>query len=296
MSIAKTKIDSGLVVAYIQKYFDDTVEAVEYIKGGESSQAYRFRSKERNLIIRVNTSDGSFKKDEYAFERFISPDLPIPEILHIGEDKGYAFAVSILAEGITVKDVLPEEFPLVLPEILSVLDTIHATDISQTTGFGKWDTSGIGGYSSWKDFVLSVNMYIDSGKLFETTFLERDVWNTVYGEMEQLTAFCPETRFLVHGDYGSDNLMTCGGKITGVLDWAESLYGDFLYDVAWLSFWGKEKSESYEKPYSEKNIPNFKERMLCYKLRIGLGSLSFFAYSQQKEKYDIAKERLLKLI
>ena len=43
--------------------------------------------------------------------------------------------------------------------------------------------------------------------------------------------------YLLHGDYGFDNVLVDQGKISGVLDWANAKYGDFLYDVAWLDFW-----------------------------------------------------------
>ena len=296
MSTVKTKISPELVIRYLQKHFDKDVEGIDFIKGGESSQAFRFCSKGDDFIVRVNTSDESFRKDKYAFEHFASVMILIPEILHIGQEEGYAFAISTMSLGVIIKNLPDAQLLLVLPEMISILDTIHSTDISSQAGFGKWNTNGVGEFASWKYFLLNVGMYIESGKLFETTFLEREVWMKIYTEMEILTAFCPEGRYLVHGDYGSDNVISDGRRITGILDWAESIYGDFVYDVAWLSFWGYEKSELYEKPYQERNIPNFKERLLCYKLHIGLGSLSFFAYSQQKDKYSVVRERLLKLL
>ena len=296
MSTVKTKIDQELVLTYLREHFDDAVSSVDFIAGGESSQAFSFHSKGSDFIVRVNKSDRSFRKDRYAFEHFASVAIPIPQIVHIGQGEGYAFAISTMASGTTIKNLPSSELPAVLPELISTLDAIHSTDILSQKGFGKWNTDGIGEFDSWKDFVLGVGIHLDSGKLFETTFLEREVWAKVYAEIERLTAFCPQEKFLVHGDYGFDNLVSDGKKVTGVLDWAESMYGDFVYDVAWLGFWSREKSELYEKHYRERNISHFEERLLCYKLRIGLGSLSFYAYSQQKDKYDVVRERVLKLL
>ena len=32
-------------------------------------------------------------------------------------------------------------------------------------------------------------------------------------------------------------MLVDGGRITAVLDWGCSLYGDFLYELAWMQFW-----------------------------------------------------------
>ena len=136
--------------------------------------------------------------------------------------------------------------------------------------------------------------------LFETTFLEKDFWDIAYARLAELVPLCPEERSLVHGDYGFDNVLSDGAKITGVIDWGGSKYGDFLFDVAWLSFWSREID--YKNLYLEHikkkriHIENFSERMLCYKLFIGLGSLSFYAYSGQREKYERTKKAVGELL
>ena len=44
-------------------------------------------------------------------------------------------------------------------------------------------------------------------------------------------------RNLVHGDFGSNNVLYDGTSITGVIDWSEGHDGDPLYDVANIFFW-----------------------------------------------------------
>ena len=39
------------------------------------------------------------------------------------------------------------------------------------------------------------------------------------------------------GDFGSNNVLTDGSRITGVLDWSEAMIGDGMYDVANILFW-----------------------------------------------------------
>ena len=139
----------------------------------------------------------------------------------------------------------------------------------------------------------------DAPSLFETTILEKDVWEKVYNEILRLIQYCPEDRKLIHGDYGFDNVFSDGENITGVIDWGEVKYGDFVYDWAWLSYWSKKhyyRDLLKNSTAKELSILNFDERMKCYELHIGLGALSFYANSQQDAKYHWNKERLLSLL
>lgn len=298
MSNVKTKIDQEIVFSFIKNNFDNSVSNLEFINGGEISQAFSFQTNKGNFVIRVNTNSKSFYKDQYAFERFGNKGIPIPKIITIGHiDDIYHFAISEKAEGKHITALAEEEYNKTLPSLLEIMNTIHSLDIKETKGFGKWNLEGVGPYNSWKEFILAVNEFQDKENLFKTSFLEIDVWQKIYSEIEKLSEFCPEERFLVHGDYGNNNAVSDGERVTGVFDWADSLYGDYLYDIAWITFWLKnpERIKQIENYYESKNISNFKERLLCYKLRIGLGSLSFYAYSNQKDKYDSIKQRTLNL-
>jgi hygromycin-B 4-O-kinase len=41
----------------------------------------------------------------------------------------------------------------------------------------------------------------------------------------------------VHGDMVNHNVLVQDPRITAVIDWGNALYGDWLYDAAWLIFW-----------------------------------------------------------
>lgn len=297
MSTVKTKIDPELVLLCIKNNFDISVNDIQFINGGEISQAFGFNTDKGNFVIRINKSDRAFYKDKYAFENFSSDNIPIPEIIKIGKlDDIFYFAISKKAEGKHITDLSEIEYKKVLPNLLKIMDDIHSVNVDNTIGFGKWNLEGKGEFNTWKEFILAVKRFPDKENLFEKSFLERDIWNKIYENIENLSKFCEEGKYLVHGDYGNNNAVSDGEKITGVFDWAESMYGDFLYDIAWLTFWMTKKDRIKEIEDYYKDLPNFKERMLCYKLRIGLGSLSFYAYSNQIEKYNSIKQRTLNLL
>lgn len=306
MSTHKTTADQSLILSFLEDTFSKEVSNFEVISGGEGSQAYSFDVNDEEYIIRINKHQTlGFRKDEFVFNHYASLAIPIPKIHKIGKiNSDLRFCISERVKGKVLGSFSLQELEILRPSIFEVLDAIHATDISETKGYGKWDADGKGEAENWKDYLLTVDKYAkgEAGgpSLFETTFLEKDFWDIAYSRLSELTVFCPEERFLVHSDYGSNNVLSDGHKITGVIDWESSRYGDFLYDVAWLSFWSKtlDFQNLYIEHIEKKNIKieNFHERILCYKLYIGLGSMSFFAYSGQKDKYDSIKQRTLNLL
>lgn len=304
MSTHKTKIKVEKVASFLENHFNQPIRDLAYIEGGEGSQAFSFGLKNKEYVVRINTRDYSFKRDRYAYEHFRSDQVPIPQIIEIGKlDDKFHYAISEKVDGKKIDAFSEEERLNIKPKLLEVLDAIHATDISWTKGYGGWDDMGQGTYGSWSEFLKSLKKWVepkDESSLFDTTILEKDVWEKIYEEILDLIQYCPEDRHLVHGDYGFDNVFSDGDKITGVIDWGEAKYGDFMYDGAWLNYWSKdhEYREIMKKHYEGKQvgISNFDKRIRCYELHIGLGALSFFANSQQDKKYHQNKERLLSLI
>lgn len=84
-----------------------------------------------------------------------------------------------------------------------------------------------------------------------------------------------------------------------MIDWHDAQYGDPMYDVTWLDFWAPWQNwgQTIKQYYQEQgHLPeHFDERLTCYKLVIGANSMSFFAKSEQQEKYKWARDEVVKL-
>lgn len=306
MSNHKTIIDSEAVCSFLKDNFSNTISKPDSIVGGEGSQAFSFVQNGKGYVIRINKHHTlGFKKDEYAFLNFSKYGVPIPEIIQIGKiDSQYRYCISVRAEGETLNS-MPAEYSLQLvPAIFDQLEKIHAVDVCNTTGYGKWDEDGVGGSGTWEERLLNVDEYVKASSekpsLFETSFLEKEVWDKLLNRMASLFKFCPREKYLVHGDYGFGNILANEMTITGIIDWEASMYGDFLFDVAWLNFWSRKIDfvKSYKERYESRDvqISDCDERILCYMIYIGLRTLSFYAYSNQEEKYIKLKERINSLI
>lgn len=317
MSTLKTKVDSEEVFDFLKKNFATDIPSLTPIKAGETSQAFLFSSKDGEFVVRVHSKKHGFEKDKYAYEHFGSEDIPVPKMLQMGQLNGQLYyAITEKAKGKIIDHFAKDEIRTFIPELIKTLDAIRNLDIKNTTQFGDWDSDGRASEVTWKDYLAKLiedfSSYSErseekgsrsgsyNDKRAEGALLEKNIVEKILAHYKPLIDYCPNILHLVHGDVGFNNMFSDGNKITGVIDWELSKYGDFLYDVAWLSFWETEIDYAgiFLKHYEAEgvSVPNFRERMLCYKLHFGLGSLQFASDSGQEDTYRWTKDRLLSLL
>ncbi|MBV8809359.1 MAG: aminoglycoside phosphotransferase family protein [Acidobacteriaceae bacterium] len=247
------------------------------ISEGEESQAYRFRSGTRAYVLRLNPDSVGFQKDAFVYRTFAPRDLPVPKVIRIGEIDHQFYCISESLPGVTLQELKREDLPLLLGPTAQILELIAKSDLGETSGFGTFDKDGTGTYESWRNFLSSIAdrdryNWEAVGKLVDSTEIRRSLTRLV-----ALAGRCPETRALVHGDFGSNNVLTDGRRITGVIDWSEALFGDPLYDVANTFYWRTwldcmEEQARYFEAHLDPS-PALSDRLLCYQLRIGLAEI-----------------------
>jgi hygromycin-B 4-O-kinase len=189
-------------------------------------------------------------------------------------DAEHAYCVSEKLPGITFQDADEAEVIRLLEPVTEVWRAICDTDISDTSGYGDFDGDGIGKYRTWHDYLLSI---LDCDWQKVTDRIDSSLLDRLTREFESLLPSCPEERRLVYGDFGSNNLLVHKGRVTGVLDWDNAIYGDPLLDIAGAYFWRTwlictEKSAEYWDEHLAAT-PNYRERIRCYQLRAALHEL-----------------------
>jgi hygromycin-B 4-O-kinase len=291
MSTYKTKVDHVLVQNFLHKKYGQSIHSIMPVSDGESAQAYYFDSPNgQHLVLKVSDRDAySFHKDQFAYEHFRSEKLPIPRTIEVGEiQNSLHYSLSERAAGKTLDKFSKEEINKLMPEIIECMEQIHST-LPAGEGFGKWDLNGKAEYSSWND-SLSADLYLDDQETKAADFYNEELATSLRKEILTLLPMMPEERKLIHWDFGHNNTLSDGIKITGVFDWANAAYGDTLVDVAWLDFWAEEQgfvsAIKKHRKTSGYDLKNYNERIICYKLIIGLSSLGFFARSRQRDAYN----------
>lgn len=300
----KVQMDIRTAAAFLAAHLGESVVDVQPLAGGYFSRAFAFVWRGEAYVVRFASARDNFDKDRFAHERFASAALPIPRVLDIGATgtDGEFFAISERVRGVLFQQWGAAQQEAALPAFIATLDCIHRADVSATSGYGGFDAQGIGQSASWRaylpgfyDETLPNFFWHGWRSLFRTSFLERDLFERGYARMLALLDHCPEERALVHNDYMGENVLTDGRTITGVIDWGNAFYGDFLYDVASLDLWLPGTTERFRRLYAAqgREVPHFAERIACYRICQLLDNLRFNAFANRPDDYARARAQLL---
>ena len=272
--------------------------SIESLRPGEWSTVYAMRRDDTDLVVRFSLYREDFEKDD-AVARWSSADLPVPEVLEIGEALGASYAVTRRVRGEHLDAVDGVRMRSLLPALFRVLDAARRIDLSTTTGFGGWSAHAGGQHETWREALLNVGTTVPPGRnvgwrqRLETSPTGAGPFDEAFGRMRELIAACPEERHLIHEDLLNRNVLVAGDEISAVLDWGSSSYGDFVWDIgllvygaAWFPAWsGIDFAREAARHYAAIGlaVPEFDERLRCYALGVGLSGM---AYSASKERWD----------
>lgn len=310
MESIKPVVEQEVILSLLEESFHSPIAGLTQLQGGLISETLSFQVDEKEYILRFapHGIETGYKKEFFIFQQFASYAIPIPPIIKCGWYENLYYAISEKLPGQGLNFISEEEYRQTIPSIIQTLSAIHQIDVQQWHGFGWIDENGIGKLPSWKDFILSVieeepatGFYGKWHIMFQTTFLERDFFETVYSQMSQLLEKCPQERYLVHGGYGYNNVLARDGKVTAVVDWVDAMYGDFVYDIAWIAQWapyGIDYARLFHQYYTNNKVPlpNYRERMNCYQLYMGLDGMRFFAKTKNQEAYQATRQKLQNLL
>ena len=264
-------------------------ESIEALRPGEWSRAYAIRRNGEEVVVRFSRYRDDFEKDRAA-ANWANKELPMPSVMEIGEAIGFAYAVTPRVRGEFLETVNDDRTRALLPSVFAALDAARGIDLSSGRGFGLWTVDGGGFYPTWREALLTVGESVPPGRLpgwregLESSPTGIAPFNEAYELMREMVNVCAEERHLIHNDLMSRNVLVEGNQITAVLDWG-AMFGDFLYDIASLAFWApwfpawsnidfvREAARHYAAIGLV--VPHFEERVRCYAVNIGVGSMAY---------------------
>ena len=290
------------------------VKNITFIGSGFFSFAYSFESNNIPYVLRIGTSLKAFDKDDFAYINFSNNLNNIPKVLEKGKinDKFYCITEKIAGKEISSLDT--DSLKKVLPSIMENHLKIIQINTDKFSNFGYINLLTYKGNSlSWHDFITKIDVWLktiliptnvkyqDWDKLFDKKDFDKPFFDKCYQELIKLAKFLPEKKFIVHGDFGNSNMLCENNKVTGIIDWAEFMVGDFLYDLAYMDYYNDKISYKDEfKAFYIKNNINisfYDERIRCYQIYMTL--LSMFIYFNRNmekefiEELDMMKNKIL---
>ncbi len=302
--------DLAAAERFLRSRFGVAVSGLHLVGQGDWSRAFGYRLDGVDYVIRFGALRDDFELDRAAAV-YGSAALPIPRIFEIGEALGGFYAISERVFGTHLDDLGEAEMRAVLPSLFRALDAMRLADLSGTTGYGSWQAGSVGQFPDWRSVLLDV---ADDSPAKRTYGWQARLAACPTGDgpfregLSRMTALlpkCPEVRHLIHSDLLHNNVMVSGDRVSGVIDWGCSMYGDFLYDLAWLSCWASfypawqqiDFPREVRRHYNAIGlaIPSFGERLRCYELHIALGGQSYSAFRGRWADVELVAERILAL-
>jgi len=275
---------------FLGDYFGEAVSDVSLVGEGAWSKAFGFLRDDRNFIIRFGKYAEDFEKDRYA-ATFTSTYLPIPKVLDVGSAYGGAFAISERHAGLFLERLDAESTVRLTPNLLRLFDALRDVPIDQD-GSSEWPTNPAR-HLSWEEWLCTSVEDDDNprvggwrGDLAKDAEIE-ELYVRGVKALNSRVKDCPRALHLVHGDLLNRNVLvsTDAQRIEAVFDWGRSVYGDYLYDVAWFTFWGPWheglRALDFRTVFREHtsdvglDVSDYEERLACYELQIGLTHLAY---------------------
>lgn len=276
---------------------------------GAWSRAYVVAVHDHEVVVRVGNHGDDYLKDAIAATKFSSPRVPVPKVIAHGEAGGLFYVVSERLYGTALDDLDADQVTRVLPSLLGVLDEIRSADLAGTTGFGGWRPDGTAPYSRWAQALLEVGEdrprlpgWRDALAASPTGMrpFERGL-----RQLQDLVSHLPDVRELIHSDLFSRNVLVADNAVAGVLDWGNSMYGDSLYDMAWLIFcwplypqWQSVDIRAHIRDHlsvGARPPTGFDERIHVYEIHIALGAVAHSAFRQRWDQVEAFSRTLTRL-
>ncbi len=275
---------------------------------GEWSLAYAFTLDGQPAVIRFGRYGADFLKDQ-VMAAYSSADLPVPIIRETGPTSDGYFAVSDRAPGRLLNDLDGASLRTALPGLLRALDALRAIEAPAGGGYGIWAPDGTAPATTWPQALLAVSEETARVPGWRAALAASPTgpgpFRAGYARLEELVTCLPQARHIVHGDLVNRNVLADGAGITAVIDWGNALYGDFLYDAAWLIYWwpwfptwqdidiGRELRQHWDQ---RGGIPaDLEHRLLTYLIHIGLDAISYDAFKHRPDDLARNTARVLQL-
>ena len=251
-SEVRHRLPAGIIERMINSaYPGKQLDLSQIIAGGCANLNVKIQleNEESPLILRIHLRDKKSAILERNIGDLLKNDLPVPQILHIGNIDNYCFSISEFMPGIALRDLLlsktPHDLEAIMYEVGECLSKIAAHKFPQA-GFFNENLEIVEelGDDSLREFSLSclehkkVQKYLGSEMVSKIKLL-----------LESLPPLSNLGANLVHADFDPANILVAEAdgkwKISAILDWEFAYSGSWLNDVANMLRYAHQMPDSY---------------------------------------------------
>jgi hygromycin-B 4-O-kinase len=301
-------IDLKEAQEFLDERYGGRAQDVSELGGGDWSRAFSFDVDGAPLVARFGRYQEDYLKDEWAMT-FAGPDLPVPRVVEVGDAFGGAHALSERHTGCFLETLDGSSLHRLMPALLRALDALRLLPVPPGAGC-CWRPDGSTDPTGWREWLL--------GGLVDSPGERVSGWRARLAEMPDIDALfvageqalnvvldaCPEVRHVLHLDLLNRNVLVAedGTSLEAIFDWGCLSYGDFLYEVAWFTFWAPWHAglaaidmRAVIRDHLSAvavDVPSFDERLRCYELHIGLTHLAYCAFVQREADLGAVAGRL----
>lgn len=288
---------------FLGQRYGGRVDGLEELGGGDWSRAFGFRLGGSQLVVRFGQYREDYLRDQEAMS-YAGPDLPVPRVLEIGDALGGAYAISERHAGRFLESLDEAGWQRVLPAVLRLLDALRAIPVRQRTSSS----------AGWRAELLDGLVDHPGGRVsgWRATLAQSPELDELFRTGERalacLLGACPEEYHMLHQDLLNRNVLVAPGEtsLEAVYDWGCRTDGDFIYEVAWFTFWApwhpglaavdlrREVLDHYREIDLE--VPDFDERLRCYEIHIGLVHLAYCTFARRLEDLQDVATRTRQLL
>jgi hygromycin-B 4-O-kinase len=331
-------LDIDDVRALLERWAGGAVGGVSQFSNGQVSSVFGFevlgdgvglRVSGGKYVVRFVSSEygGAVRKDRFIAPRAAAVGVPVPRSVVHGEVRlavgnlsdeekslhdesafPLAYGICDFAPGEHMGQLEDEDRQHLIPAAVETMDRISLIDISDTAGWGWFDSEGNGSCDSWAEYVGSQefpegggDFYARRRDWFDDGFLEFDVFRKFSDCLMSLVAGLPVIeRSMVHIDFGWDNTLVVGAEVSVVIDWDNSIIGDHLYDGARSDLYSP--SIDFKRLFAERYAATgrgevgFDDRWLVCELHVALEALAWYGRSRNEAAYEWMKRRVLSVL
>jgi aminoglycoside phosphotransferase (APT) family kinase protein len=290
------------VAAWLASLHDAEIHDLAPLKGGFWSSAYAYRVGADELVLRLSDMAEGFAIDAAAM-RFAGPNLPIPDVVDVGKALDLNYAISKRHHGRFIETTSAEEGSNVGVALSALLAAMRAIPTTPDDGV-NWHEPEPSTGVDWRSWLI--NGFVDNpdarvsgwrSKLAQDSHID-GLFRTCEARFQELLPACPERRDLIHGDLLHQNVLVSddASQATAIFSWKCSALGDFLFDVAWCTFWsdwhpGIAAADIWNRTLAASDVTkadllDASIRHHCYELQIGASHLGWHAWTGEQKQLE----------